>query len=261
MGAVRPGKEKVAPPFIHEPERAAALHVARPAGIIEVWGELGRGAMRYVVALIASFAVTGCATVVQGTTQLLSFNIEPREARCVLARVDDGELGTVSGTSRTISVTKDKDDIVVSCSAPGYLNKTTRIVSAASGGGVTSVFLNDFGITDLATGAFWKYPETHSISLEREASQAQGGTEAPAQATYPDPRDRMNLKVEPEPEKQKLGRFTFEVEQLARRQRCATSPTVTLTASGTGFEQYSVPCTNGDALAVRCDLSNCRVLK
>jgi len=217
--------------------------------------------MRYVIALVASLAVTGCATVVQGTTQLLSFNIEPREARCVLSRVDDGELGTVSGTSRTITVTKDKDDIVVSCAAPGYLSKTTRLMSAASGGGVTSVFLIDFGITDLATGAFWKYPESHSVSLERETGRAQGGVEVPVRATYPDPRDRMNLKVEPELEKPKLGHFTFEVEQLARREQCATSPTVTLTASGPGFEQYSVPCTNGDALAVRCELSNCRALK
>jgi hypothetical protein len=41
-------------------------------------------------------------------------------------------------------------------------------VSAASGGGVTIVFLIDFGNTDLATGAFWKYPETHSIAMEKE---------------------------------------------------------------------------------------------
>ena len=229
--------------------------------------------MRYVIALVASFAVTGCATVVQGTTQLLSFNIEPRETRCVLTRVDDGELGTVSGTSRTITVTKDKDDIVVSCAAPGYLSKTTRVMSAASGGGVTSVFLIDFGITDLATGAFWKYPETHSVSLERDLDGT-GALQQPVriEPSYvtPGPGGARSLEDinrttnhirAPEPPAPKLGSFTFEVEQLAKREQCATLPTVTLTASGPGFEQYSVPCTNGDALAVRCELSNCRALR
>jgi hypothetical protein len=120
------------------------------------------------LAVAALCALAGCASITQGTSQMLTFNIDPKEARCTLSRVDDGVLGQVSASANVITVTKDKDDIVVVCRAPGYRDGTTRIASAASGGGIASVFLLDFGITDLATGAFWKYPETHSIVLEAE---------------------------------------------------------------------------------------------
>jgi hypothetical protein len=130
------------------------------------------------LSIAALCALAGCASITQGTSQMLTFNIDPKEARCTLNRVDDGVLGHVSASSNLITVTKDKDDIIVVCKAAGYKDSTTKIASAASGGGVASVFLIDFGITDLATGAFWKYPETHSIVLERET-----GSVLPASAS------------------------------------------------------------------------------
>ncbi len=113
---------------------------------------------------------TGCATITQGTSQMLMFNLDPKETRCSLMRVGDGEIGSISYTHNTLTVNKDKDDIIVKCTAPGYAQKTMKIVSAASGGGVASVFLIDLGITDLATGAFWKYPDSLSIVLDKETS-------------------------------------------------------------------------------------------
>jgi hypothetical protein len=146
--------------------------------------------------LCAGFLVTGCATVTQGTSQMLTFSIEPQEAQCALTRADDGVLGVVTPNRNVITVSKDRDDIVASCKAPGYKAATRRIVSSASGSGIASVFLIDFGIADLATGAFWKYPESHDIALEREeapqtvaarATRALGPTSA-APSTRPKPR-------------------------------------------------------------------------
>ena len=111
--------------------------------------------------------VTGCASITQGTSQVLSFRIEPKEAVCVLTRVDDGELGSISAASNTIQVSKDKDDIIVQCKAPGYQHKTSRLVSKATTAGVTGVLL-DFGITDMITGAMYSYPADVSIVMERE---------------------------------------------------------------------------------------------
>ncbi len=118
--------------------------------------------------LCITLLFTGCATITQGTSQMLTFNLDPKETKCSLIRVDDGEIGSISYTNNTLTVNKDKDDIIVKCTAPGYQQKTMKIVSAASGGGVASIFLIDLGITDLATGAFWKYPDTHSIVLNKE---------------------------------------------------------------------------------------------
>ncbi|WP_311222291.1 MULTISPECIES: glycine zipper family protein [unclassified Acidovorax] len=57
------------------------------------------------------------------------------------------------------------------------------------------------------------------------------------------------------------GVDTFNAERLAREQSCSAQPLATLVAKGPGFETYSVPCANGDALAVRCEFGNCRVLR
>ena len=94
------------------------------------------------------------------------FTIEPAQARCSLTRDGDGELGTVSGTRNTITVSKDKDDIVIACHAEGYEPKTMRLVSDAQAAGIVGGAFLDLGITDLITGAMWKYPGEVSIVMD-----------------------------------------------------------------------------------------------
>jgi hypothetical protein len=117
---------------------------------------------------IISFAyislLSGCATITQGTQQAISFKLEPKDTICEVSRVGDGKLGRISSTSSTLYVGKDKDDILVVCNAPGFEQSTTKVVSGATGAGVTGVLL-DFGITDMITGAMYRYPEDVTISL------------------------------------------------------------------------------------------------
>lgn len=122
--------------------------------------------------LCAMVGVAGCATITEGSSQMLTFTIEPGETHCVLTRVGDGELGVVTGSRNVITVSKDRDDIVVNCNAAGYKPLTRRLVSSATAAGMASVFLIDFGVTDMATGAMWKYPEIQNISLEPETLTA-----------------------------------------------------------------------------------------
>ena len=136
--------------------------------------------MRNTFCLLFILGLTGCASITQGTSQVLSFKLEPKEAKCVLSRTGEGELGSINTTSNTIQVHKDKDDILVQCTAPGYQQKTTRIVSAASTAGVTGVLL-DFGITDMVTGAMYAYPTDVSIVMEKDILVAP--TTAVTQAT------------------------------------------------------------------------------
>jgi len=117
--------------------------------------------------LVLPFIASGCASITQGTSQTLSFKLEPKEAKCVLSRTGDGELGSISASSNTILVHKGRGDIIVQCSAPGYLQKTSRVVSGASTAGVTGVLL-DFGITDMITGAMYAYPTDMTIVMEKE---------------------------------------------------------------------------------------------
>ncbi len=120
---------------------------------------------KFTILVLGSMAfISGCATITQGTQQAISFKLEPKEAICEVSRVGDGKLGRISGSSNTLYVGKDKDDILVVCNAPGYEQSTTKVVSGATGAGVTGVLL-DFGITDMITGAMYRYPEDVTISL------------------------------------------------------------------------------------------------
>ena len=115
----------------------------------------------------AVLLTTGCATVTQGTQQIIVFKLEPKDTKCDVTRVGDGKLGSISTSLNTIQVGKDKDDIVVICTAPGYKQQVSKVVSGATGAGVTGVLI-DFGITDMITGAMYRYPEEVSIVLEKE---------------------------------------------------------------------------------------------
>jgi hypothetical protein len=58
-----------------------------------------------------------------------------------------------------------------------------------------------------------------------------------------------------------IGTEAFSAERLARSQSCSEQPVASLAAKGPGFETYSVACANGDALGIRCEFGNCRVLR
>lgn len=131
---------------------------------------------------IGAFGLAGCASITQGTTQTMIFSLDPKQARCTLTRDGDGELGTVTGNQNTITVGKDKDDIVVSCRAEGYENKTMRLVSSTQTAGVVGGVFLDLGITDMITGAMWKYPGDVSIVMELIKATTSPSAAAPVPA-------------------------------------------------------------------------------
>jgi len=122
---------------------------------------------KHSVALAATLAaLSGCASVTDGTTQTVVFQLSPKETRCVVAR-EGAQLGTVSGKQNTITLSKGAKDILVQCSAPGYDDTTQRLISKTQTSGVVGGFFLDLGITDMMTGAMWKYPNEISIVLEK----------------------------------------------------------------------------------------------
>lgn len=210
-----------------------------------------------VPAVAVAAILSGCASITDGTSQTIIFNLDPAEARCVAKRDGDGELGSFKGRSASLTVGKDKDDIVVACEAPGREPKTQRVVSKTQTAGVVGGIFLDLGITDMITGAMWKYPTEVTISLDplpsdssRAPTPAPGAVvSAPATVAAATPAQKPS------------GQERFQVSKLAQEMACHASPDPVMTASGTGFESYTVPCSNGDALSIRCDLSNCRALK
>ena len=119
-----------------------------------------------VPAVVAASLLSACASITDGTTQTVVFHLTPSDTRCVVSR-DGEQLGTVSGRQNTITLGKGAKDVIVNCAAVGYENATHRLVSKTQTSGVVGGFFLDLGITDMITGAMWKYPNDINIVLEK----------------------------------------------------------------------------------------------
>ena len=94
-------------------------------------------------------------------------------------------------------------------------------------------------------------------TMNEPISATPNGVPAPAEATS------MQAQAEPtaKPALAKTGEFNYGASRVASKAGCSKDPRVTLMAKGPGFETYSVPCANGDTIAIRCEFGNCRVLR
>lgn len=70
--------------------------------------------------------------------------------------------------------------MVVTCRADGYENKSMRLVSSVQAAGVVGGVFLDLGITDMITGAMWKYP--NDVSIVMDPVKATPASHAPAAA-------------------------------------------------------------------------------
>lgn len=77
-----------------------------------------------LIAIAPLLLASGCASIVSGTTQEITFNSSPPGATCDIMR-SDANLQKVTTPSVTI-IKKTKYDLQVTCSKPGYV--TTSVV-------------------------------------------------------------------------------------------------------------------------------------
>ncbi|MDM0078958.1 hypothetical protein QTH90_31480 [Variovorax sp. J2P1-59] len=55
----------------------------------------------------------------------------------------------------------------------------------------------------------------------------------------------------------KTGLDTYVAEKFAKASNCSAEPRAVLEEKGPGFERYSVQCSGGQSLAIRCEFGNC----
>ncbi len=123
--------------------------------------------MKNILLISSLLILTNCASITQGTNQVISFSIDPIEAKCSIVNKDNATVGTVSGKSNLLQVSKGAGDLIASCTADNHEPSTTRIVSTAQTAGVIGIAI-DFGITDMITGAMWKYPDHVAIVMDKK---------------------------------------------------------------------------------------------
>jgi hypothetical protein len=122
-----------------------------------------------IASAVLAFWLSGCSTIVEGNSQLLSINTTPPGATCVLTR--HGEtIGSVTPTPGDINVEKTKYDITVTCDMDGYEQATLIDKSGAAGATFGNIILGG-GIgwaIDSATGSDNKYDTPVTVTLNKK---------------------------------------------------------------------------------------------
>ena len=123
------------------------------------------GIMRILLCAAVLAVASGCSSIVDGTSQTLSFESNPPGADCALERngVSIGNVKTPGG----IVVQKSKHNIKVTCKKEGYQDATAHLKSGVAGATFGNIILGG-GIgwaIDSASGADNKYEEITTITL------------------------------------------------------------------------------------------------
>jgi hypothetical protein len=135
---------------------------------VNLFGLTRRTSMR-ALTIVTALALTGCATVIEGTTQTVTIKTHPDDAECAVARRDELDLARTTHSGQQITVEKSRRPLVVACAKPGYKTETVVTESAVSDWGAAGIALTATGgLIDWATGAQRTYPDTVTIILKPE---------------------------------------------------------------------------------------------
>ena len=80
---------------------------------------------------------SGCASVVEGTSQTIAVNTTPAGASCTLNRQPEGVIGQIPNTPGSALIKKTKYDITIKCNKAGYQEATATDKSGSAGAGPT----------------------------------------------------------------------------------------------------------------------------
>lgn len=118
------------------------------------------------LAVIAAASLAGCATIVEGTSQNIAVATSPPGSTCAFHR-DGQTIATLAQTPGEVTVNKTKDDILLTCAAPGYEPASQYLHSGISTGVYGNLIaggLTGWGI-DSMTGADNEYPTTVNMDM------------------------------------------------------------------------------------------------
>lgn len=120
--------------------------------------------------------MTGCSSIIEGSTQTLTFNSEPTQATCILTR-NGLTIGNVVTPARIV-VEKTKHNILVACSKEGFEDTTATLISGTAGytfgNIVLGTALGGMGwAIDSISGADNKYDNVVNVFLRTDRRPAQ----------------------------------------------------------------------------------------
>jgi hypothetical protein len=124
--------------------------------------------MKHIIAIAALTALTGCASVTNGTTQSVSFDAQHDGKSITADCTVKGEYGTQSiRVPDSMRVKRSYDDLTVTCRKDGFPDGISQVISRTSqwmwnnlvvGGGIGALI-------DHNTGAAYRYPDAVVVRM------------------------------------------------------------------------------------------------
>lgn len=141
--------------------------------------------MRSAMLLTAALALTGCASIVTGTSHTMAVSSEPAGATCKLER--SGEtIGYVNQTPSTVGFSKSSRPVVVSCDRDNKKMLGTATVEPSLQpwflgnillGGIIGI------VVDASSGAVSQYPSSTTVVLNPSAQATPAASVQPLPET------------------------------------------------------------------------------
>lgn len=122
--------------------------------------------MRFVIVGLVAIGLAGCATIVKGTTQVVS--LDTPGANGATCELSSSAIGTqVVKTPATVELEKSQHNIAVKCHKQCFQDGTGVIASYTEGMTAGNVLVGGvIGLgVDAATGAMNKYADRTSITM------------------------------------------------------------------------------------------------
>ena len=140
-------------------------------------------------AVFASFYLSGCVSVFEGTSQDISVVTNPTGAHCAFKRDDGKDMGSVEATPAKLTVRKSKYDLTITCKKAGYqdaayVNHSGTSATIAANVAVDLLLTAGISsIVDSANGADNKYDSVVNITMIPLTPVAAAAAPAPATVT------------------------------------------------------------------------------
>lgn len=129
--------------------------------------------MKIIISAVLAIFLTGCATILSGTSQTINIkvvnNADSRLLSNVSCTVVDGSGGSypIIANPTSISVAKGNGPIHINCTKPGYRQLNMAVGDSFNALTIVNVLFWPGFIVDAVSGAYKKYPSHYMISMEK----------------------------------------------------------------------------------------------
>jgi uncharacterized protein YceK len=132
------------------------------------------------VVLLAAALLSGCASIMEGSTQQIAVDTTPSGAKCTFNR-DGQTIATVDVTPGTVTIQKTRHDINVVCELNGYQPSDYLNESGTAGAVFGNLLIGGAigWVADMATGSDNKYESPLNIALVAKTTMPAAPVSAP----------------------------------------------------------------------------------